>query len=585
MSKTESATADRNVLDDQEESVRIAVRALGAMRNAPTLSRADSFQTTPALTSASSSPPPSPSMSSSRQTLAEESDFVSRMSHFPLVNSALRAYEKGKASSSVVKYGAEMVESSVMTLSKPVINRLPVNVNQLDEFACRQLDRFDKYRRPSVTNDAHRQRTLESLAIAAESRDNLDVGASTSRNWDHTVPSWIESTNSLAAPIPPTPIEEDRSATPQPEQPLEGNQQVVRRSRWHAVLTEAGGLSAALSEESMRRLKYCLQWLQYATTHIDAQILILRDFIATLHPLPPSSHDSAHPSSPSSPISPTHMRTLTDVRKDVVGTVKQVVEVVSKYAGGALPEPARTHVRGFILKLPQRWATAAHPVVQPPDNSGDRERESVITAAATGGSRRGAGNTTRRQAWRERGTGSESGSRSAVTSPMASRAASPTASPRAAVHRLHPHQQNHPEMTAGTAMVAAQRVLTLATESLDMMRGVTGVVKESLDRADAWVERLRVVGVRQPQSPDNEGENRPLEFDRQRLVDRRELPPLVPSTRSPSRHEHSPPPWDAPSPCAGLGNDISALSLSTPRSLVVSLPEDKGDRKMDVDCI
>lgn len=34
-------------------------------------------------------------------------------------------------------------------------------------------------------------------------------------------------------------------------------------------------------------------------------------------------------------------------------------------------------------------------------------------------------------------------------------------------------------------MVAAQRILVLATESLDMMRGVTGVVKDSLDRADA----------------------------------------------------------------------------------------------------
>ena len=37
--------------------------------------------------------------------------------------------------------------------------------------------------------------------------------------------------------------------------------QVAQRSRWH-VLLEAGWLSAALSEESMRRLKYCLHWLQ-----------------------------------------------------------------------------------------------------------------------------------------------------------------------------------------------------------------------------------------------------------------------------------------------------------------------------------
>jgi len=37
------------------------------------------------------------------------------------------------------KYGAQMVESGMKTISKPVIDRLPVN--QIDEFACRQLDR------------------------------------------------------------------------------------------------------------------------------------------------------------------------------------------------------------------------------------------------------------------------------------------------------------------------------------------------------------------------------------------------------------------------------------------------------------
>jgi hypothetical protein len=61
-----------------------------------------------------------------------------------------------------------MMESSVKTISRPVIDRLPVDVNQLDEFACRQLDRvryrygpifsgtdeldasqFGRYRRPS----------------------------------------------------------------------------------------------------------------------------------------------------------------------------------------------------------------------------------------------------------------------------------------------------------------------------------------------------------------------------------------------------------------------------------------------------
>ena len=69
---------------------------------------------------------------------------------------------------------------------------------------------------------------------------------------------------------PPPPLSDSRSSTPtqngdenrsKPSRDSEETQ-VAQRSRWHAVLLEAGGLSAALSEESMRRLKYCLHWLQ-----------------------------------------------------------------------------------------------------------------------------------------------------------------------------------------------------------------------------------------------------------------------------------------------------------------------------------
>ncbi len=68
------------------------------------------------------------------------------------------------------------------------------------------------------------------------------------------------------------------------------------RSRWHSLLYEAGGIGAAVSEESMRRLKFCCTvasgegtnlfsgslkfdaaCIQYATGHIDEQILVLRN--------------------------------------------------------------------------------------------------------------------------------------------------------------------------------------------------------------------------------------------------------------------------------------------------------------------
>ncbi|KAH9992722.1 transcription factor Opi1-domain-containing protein, partial [Russula compacta] len=332
----------------------------------------------------------------------------------PVVSTALRAYEQSKASSRVVKLGAEMMESSVKSISRPVIDRLPVT--SLDEFACRQLDRLGRYgagtRRPSSADadersasvERERKRGRSTRELGPQIRDVSMGRDSVSRD--------------------PSPGTYSTNSTVLPENPEE-QQQVVQRSRWQAVLLEAGGIGAAVSEESMRRLKYCLQWLQYATTHIDGQIVILRDFIASLHPPP----HSPHALNPDALISQERMRQLTNVKRDVVATVRQVVDVVSKYAGGALPEPARTRVRGFILHLPQAWASAAR-------------RENVAPA------------------------------------PIPTRGAPVPVPP-----------------TAGSAKQAAQRILALATESLDMMRGVTGVVKDSLDRADAWVERLRVIGL------------------------------------------------------------------------------------------
>lgn len=546
------------------------------------------------------------------------------MSHFPLVGSALRVYEQGKASSRVVKYGAEMVESSVKTISRPVIDRLPVNVNQLDEFACRQLDRLDKYRRPSSEEPSPSSPTSQMPVLAESSTSEEERGrpklkaktldgsfvddrglnesseADSSpvrrRGWkeggERGVPSWLETTSPYTAEAPAS---GSRSSTPTqngdeggPHQATSSETrtetQVAQRSRWQAVLLEAGGLSAALSEESMRRLKYCLQWLQYATAHIDAQILILRDFTAALQPFPDRSSQRRP-----NPISEEHMRKLTVVRRDIVHTIRQVVDVVSQYAGTALPEPARNRVRGFILKLPQRWASKAA-AVAPSAGNVVGERETVAAASGSGAVRRGAN---RRAAHRERGTGGpESGQKSGPPS----RAASPHSSPRLARAPLNRYGET-PEtgggadagvVSHGAALVAAQRILTLATESLDMMRGVTGVVKDSLDRADAWVGRLRTVGIQRGVQEGEDTEGYEFEFGHHRRndssqYDDQDLPSPFFSSSSTAWGSSIPStpgggPYNAPSPGA---IPIGAMSIgsryNTPKSVVVGFPDEDRD--------
>ncbi|CAL1715420.1 unnamed protein product [Somion occarium] len=518
------------VLDDQDESVRIAVRALGDMRNSGRgnslyqASPSSSFQPTPALsvTSRSSSPSlPSPSVtgdfSRERDNEAQvddtmSPDFVSRVSHFPIVNSALRVYEVSKASSRVVKYGAEMMESSVRSISRPVIERLPVN--QLDEFACRQLDRLESYGRPTQSQDTPRSQFLEEDDYVADQNRDYDCRTEDERA-QGSRDAWSSSIDSASASgvmrgrigrrTSPerwkgkdrdiSMIREDESGSPpkssemhsrtptprQDQQDSQQQQQVVQRSRWQAMLLEAGGIGAAVSEESMRRLKYCLQWLQYATAHIDQQILILRDFIASLQ---------QHSSSPTSPHAQ-HLQTLTAIRRDVVSTIRQVVDVVSKYAGGALPEPARARVRSFILCLPERWAKAAS------DSPSSSATNGIAKPDGAGKSTKGerTGRTTRAANARASAAPYTYGPGEPGPSPRsrpASRATSPSHS-RTAVAAAH----------AGAGGVvpmqhAAQKILTLAMESLDMLRAVTQVFKDSLDKADAWVERLRIVGIQRP---------------------------------------------------------------------------------------
>ncbi|KAF9785226.1 transcription factor Opi1-domain-containing protein, partial [Thelephora terrestris] len=436
-------------LDDQDESVRIAVKALGDMRNSrplPSTSNSiQSFSTPLVLEASSSTPPISPADSADD---ANSVDFVARVSTIPLVNTALRAYEHTKASSRVVKYGAEMMESSVKTISRPVIGRLPVT--QLDEFACRQLDRFGRYGGGTSRTPIQEERE------------------------DKTAPTTPERES---GPRSSSERERNSGSTPTPG-PDAQQHAVVQRSRWQAMLLEAGGLGAAVSEESMRRLQYCLQWLQYATNHIDAQILILRDFMASLQAGAARSGET---------VSHHHMRTLNDVKRDVVDTIRQVVDIVSKYAGGALPEPARQRVRGFILHLPQRWASAARQAPEPvqpyPAGAGKRRSARHAYSTAEGSS---ASNPYPTPSLSRPGspTHSRNTSLTSRAAHLARNAPSIAGSPTVATHG----------MSAIAATQAAQRILTLATESLDMIRGVTGVFRESLDRADAWVERLKVVG-------------------------------------------------------------------------------------------
>lgn len=256
-------------------------------------------------------------------------DFVSRVSRVSLVNTALRAYEHSKNSSRVVKvrpclavtvhvivtdrrlcpqYGAEMVESSVKTISRPVIGRLPVG--QLDDFACRQLDRVRAsdcrlplliVPRPPLPSNLPATGCPVPFTRVMPGRllgvSRLQWGSYTGKPSLDATPMQVDERSpsrsrdrgrtsergrkrqrapSAMSPSPdPGPSTRESAAGDETEQEAQARAVAVR-STWQAVLLEAGGISAAVSEESMKRLKYCLQWLQVRRASITRSVLIAR---------------------------------------------------------------------------------------------------------------------------------------------------------------------------------------------------------------------------------------------------------------------------------------------------------------------
>ncbi|KAF9994122.1 hypothetical protein BGZ80_003433 [Entomortierella chlamydospora] len=377
----------------------------------------------------------------------------SRMTSLPGVSTALKAYENGKQNSKVVKYGAEMVES----LSKPVFGKLEPTLGQLDDFACRQLDKVypqksEAHPFPSPTDSARssndlarpeggsngyfgrraRGDSIDSVSSNASSRPSFDVLRSRSTRYEE---SSLRDSQSSQRPLTSSSSSTSTSSTFQftgvssaPSQQFSG---------WKGVVATVGSASAAgvaiFSEESMKSLKYCLQWLQYAVHHIDHQIGLLRAFLVSL----------ASPSKSTEIVPSTAASTLASIKKEVVDTLRKVINIVSRYAGACLPDHAKISVRQFILSMPVRWANL--------------NNESV------------------------------------PSTPMGSPSLGPVDRPSEDIIALNETSER------------ATRVLVFANESSDMLRSVASIFKDSVDKAENWMDKLRYVGM----NPQNNSEGLP----------------------------------------------------------------------------
>ncbi|KAI3392840.1 hypothetical protein diail_5154 [Diaporthe ilicicola] len=193
------------------------------------------------------------------------------------------------------------------------------------------------------------------------------------------------------------------------------------------LIMSTSGLSIAMSEESLRSLKYCLGWLRWANEHIGRVISALKEALDKYE-----SHPQLEDHTMKDAVGPSGIRDdeqarraigarIDALRTEVLKTLQGVIETVSKYAGGALPDNARALVRRHLTSLPQRFRIATQ-------ESGNNANSNQASSSEEG---------------------------------------------------------KEQEVRDG-----AQRVLVLAKEGLDMMAQVSGVLDGTIVSAEEWCDRL-----------------------------------------------------------------------------------------------
>lgn len=170
----------------------------------------------------------------------------------------------------------------------------------------------------------------------------------------------LRQSNGLAGEPLPAYNDGDRSP-PYSEELVMTKEQQSGAGFGHRLIITTSGLGVAMSEESIRSLKYCLSWLRWANSKLSDCTSNIQELLKQWE---------RRSSQSSQPMSVSNLTTneaddsalaarIAAVKSEVLATLKQVVNVVSTYAGGALPENARRLVHQHLVSLPQRFNLAS----------------------------------------------------------------------------------------------------------------------------------------------------------------------------------------------------------------------------------
>ncbi|KAJ5702596.1 hypothetical protein N7488_010144 [Penicillium malachiteum] len=269
-------------------------------------------------------------------------------SSHPLISSAINgsvsAYTTSKSYSARFKSGAEFIERNI---GSPVANTVGTVGRKT---GVESGLRWALQRRDSARDATHSSKRRKVNAETAQDMDvERDPEEVENQPQSESQPRTRSSSElSMTETLPPY----DDMRSPRYEEKPGRQTPPTWQSR---LVISTSGLGVAMSEESLRSLTYCLTWLRWANGRLGRAIVALQNALTEWdnHKKSQSQQDQGGESAS------LLTQRIQAVKADVLSTLKQVVDVVSKYAGGALPENARHLVRRHLTSLPHRFQMAS----------------------------------------------------------------------------------------------------------------------------------------------------------------------------------------------------------------------------------
>ncbi|KAL1867017.1 transcriptional regulator opi1 [Paecilomyces lecythidis] len=284
----------------------------------------------------------------------------------PLVSSAINrsvsAYTTSKSYSPRFRCGAEFIERNI---GSPVVNTVG-SVGR--KTGVEGGLRWALQRRESTATDNDRNKRRKMSGGAHPDEMEIEKGVEES---EQQTRSRRSSDLSSAEPLPPyddnkSPKYEEVTQSDEKGDEKRQSEERMSRQAWaNRLVISTSGLGVAMSEESLRSLQYCLTWLKWANGRLGNAVLALRNLLKQWEEYQATGHAGANGSEDQAQLA----QRIQALKEDVLATLKQVVDIVSKYAGGALPENARNLVRKHLTSLPQRFRIAFTSNPQPGSSS------------------------------------------------------------------------------------------------------------------------------------------------------------------------------------------------------------------------